>query len=187
MGRIMSLINTTTNGFADSQYVIIDAEYYEYIHGLLAETQTIAFGRKTFDLFHNLWPPRLENKDTPEWQAKMARALNDKQKAVFSSTLKTTTWNNSTIIQKVEAHCMNVYKQGDKGGLLTIASFALLATLAEMKLIDDFYFCIQPLIAGDGNVRLFDKIKLDTCRPIEYMDSKQLKSVVHIVHYQSSN
>ena len=96
----MSLINTTPDGFADSQYVIIDAEYYEFTHGLLADTRTIAFGRKTFELFQDRWPPRLENKDTPEWQAKMARKLNDKQKVVFSSTMRSTTWNNSTIIQK---------------------------------------------------------------------------------------
>jgi dihydrofolate reductase len=182
----MSLINTTPDGFADSQYVIVDAEYYDFTHGLLSDTKTIAFGRKTFELFQDRWPARLENKDTPEWQATMARALNDNQKVVFSSTLKTTTWNNSTIIQKVEAHCMDVYKQEDKGGLLTIGSLALVATLVEMKLIDDFYFCIQPLIAGSGNVRLFDKIKLDTCRPLEYVDSKQLKSGVHIVHYRSA-
>jgi dihydrofolate reductase len=182
----MSLINTTPDGFVDSQYVIIDAEYYEFTHSLLSETRTIAFGRRTFELFQDRWPPRLENKDTPEWQAKMARALNDKEKAVFSSTLKTTTWNNSTIIQKLEAHYISAYKREGEGGLLTIGSFGLVAALTEMKLIDDFYFCIQPLIAGSGNVRLFDRIKLDICRPLEFVDSRQLKSGVHIVHYKNA-
>ncbi len=115
----------------------------------------------------------------------MAKALNDKHKAVYSSTLKTTTWNNSTIVQKVDAGHINSYKQEGKEGLLTLGSLGLVAALIEMKLIDDYYFCIQPLIAGNGDVRLFDKMNLDACRPLKYVDSKQLKSGVHIIHYQS--
>jgi dihydrofolate reductase len=186
MGRIMSLINTTPDGFADSQHVIVDAEYYEFTHGLLAVTRTIAFGRNTFELFQDRWPAILEKNDATEWQVRMARALNDKHKTAFSSSLKTTTWNNSTIVPKVDAGYMDIYKQEGEGGLLTIGSLGLVATLTEMKLIDDYYFCIQPLIAGNGNVRLFDKIKLDTCRPLEYVDSKQLRSGVHIIHYQGA-
>jgi hypothetical protein len=56
-----------------------------------------------------------------------------------------------------------------------------------MNLIDDYYFFILPLIAGagKGGTRLFDKINLDTGRPLKYVDSKQLRSGVHIIHYQS--
>ena len=118
---------------------------------------------------------------------KMAKALNDKHKAAYSTTLKTTVWNNSSIVQKVDAGQINSYKQEGKGGLLTLGSLDLVAALTEMKLIDDYYFCIQPIIAGNGGVRLFDKMKLDTIRPLKYVDSKQLKSGVHIIHYQSVN
>lgn len=187
MGKVMSLINTTPDGFADSPYAIVDAEFYEFTHGLLSDTRTIAFGRNTFELFQNRWPPILEKEDAPEWQVKMAKALNDKHKAAYSSTLKTTVWNNSTIVQKVDAGQIKAYKQDGKGGLLTIGSLVLVAVLTEMKLIDDYYFCIQPLIAGNGGVRLFDKIKLDTTRPLKYVDSLHLKSGVQIIHYQSVN
>src|SRR5260221_10727685 len=129
MGRIMSLINTTPDGFADSQLVIIDAEYYEFVHGLFSETRTLAFGRNTFELFQNRWPAILEQKDATEWRLKMAKALNDKHKVVFSSTLKTTSWNNSTIVQKVEIDCMNTYKKEGEEVLLTIGSPSLVATL----------------------------------------------------------
>jgi len=183
----MSLINTTPDGFADGKYTLIDAEFYEFSHSLLADTGTIAFGRNTFELFQNRWPPILEDKNAPEWSVRMAGALNDKHKTVYSSTLKTTTWNNSTIIQKVDAKQVNSYKQHGKKGLLTFGSLSLVASLTEMKLIDDYYFCMQPLIAGNGAVRLFDKIKLDTGRPLKYVDSTQLKSGVHIIHYQSVN
>jgi len=117
----------------------------------------------------------------------MARVLNDKHKAVYSSTLKTTTWNNSAIVQKVDAGHFNSYKQEGKGGLLTLGSLNLVVALTEMNLIDEYYFCIQPLIAGKGDARLFDNLTLDTSRSLHYVDSKQLKSGVHIIHYQSLN
>ena len=111
MGKVMSLINATPDGFLDGKYAIIDAEFYEFTHGLLSDTRTVAFGRNTFELFQNRWPPILENANAPEWSVKMARALNDKHKAVYSSTLKTATWNNSDIVQKVDTEDIDSYKQ----------------------------------------------------------------------------
>jgi len=187
MGKVMSLINTTPDGFADSKHVVIDAEFYEFTHGLLANTGTIAFGRNTFELFQDRWMAILEDENMQEWQVKMARVLNDKHKAVYSSTLKTTKWNNSTIEQKVDVEQINAYKQEGKGGLLTFGSLDLVAALTGMNLIDDYYFCIQPLIAGNGDVRLFDKVKLETSRPLKYVDSTPLQSGVQIIHYQRVN
>jgi dihydrofolate reductase len=60
------------------------------------------------------------------------------------------------------------------------------AALTEMKLIDDYYFCIQPLIAGDGE-RLFDRMNPGMTRLLKYVNSTHLKSGVHIIHYQSAN
>ena len=103
----MSLINTTPDGFADGKYAIIDAEFYEFTHGLLAGTETIAFGRNTFELFQDRWMTILDDETMKEWQLNMAKALNDKPKAVYSSTLKTTKWNNSSIVQEVDAKQIN--------------------------------------------------------------------------------
>ncbi|HEY5748851.1 MAG TPA: dihydrofolate reductase family protein [Chryseolinea sp.] len=187
MGKVMSLINTTPDGFVDGKYAIIDAEFYEFTHGLLAGTGTVAFGTTTFELFQDRWPPVLKKDNLPEWQVRMAQALNDKHKAVYSSSLKTTTWHNSTIVKKVDAADISVYRQTGKEGLLTLGSLSLVAALTEMQLIDDYYFCVQPLIAGNGDVRLFDKLNLETSRPLKYVDSTHLKSGVHIIHYQRAN
>ena len=184
MGKIMSLIITTPDGFADGKYAVIDAEFYEFTHGLLADANTVAFGRNTFELFQDRWTAILENKNAPDWQAKMAKVLNDKNKVVYSSTLKTTKWNNSTIVQKADPTQINAYKQAGKSGLITFGSIELVSALAKMNLIDDYYFCIQPFIAGNGNTRLFDKVKHETGSPLKYIDSTHLKSGVHIIHYQ---
>ena len=187
MGKVISLINTTPDGFADAQFLIIDDEFHEFARGLLEDTETIAFGRNTFELFQEIWPPRLGNKDATEGQRRLARVLTDIAKVAYSSTLKETKWNNSSILHTIDAGHINSYKQEGKKGLLIVGSVSLAAALTEMKLIDDYYFCIQPIIAGYGSVRLSDKLHLNTPLQLKYIDSVQLKSGVHIIHYQSIN
>src|ERR1700722_15263335 len=103
MGKVISLIGITPDGFADAQFLTIDDEFHEFARGLLSDAQTVAFGRNTFELFQNIWPPRLENENATEGQRRLARALTDIPKVVYSSTLETTTWNNSAIVQKTNA------------------------------------------------------------------------------------
>jgi dihydrofolate reductase len=184
MGKVMSFINTTPDGFVDSQYVCPDTEYFGFIHALLAETQIVAYGRNTFEFFQEIWPARLENKDTPEWQVRMAQVLTDIPKQVYSSELNTTTWNNSTIVKAIDVDSINQFKQADQKGLLTFGSMGLVAALTDKQLVDDYYFCIQPLVAGSGSVRLFDKIKLNAPQPLKLSSAKVLQSGVVIVHYE---
>jgi dihydrofolate reductase len=187
MGKVISFINTTPDGFVDSQYVCPDPEYFEFIHDLLAETQTVAYGRNTFELFQEIWPARLESQDTPDWQVKMAQVLTDIPKQVYSSGLNATTWNNSTIVKAIDADAINQFKQGDQKGLLTFGSMGLVAALTEKQLVDDYYFCFQSLIAGGGSIRLFDTIKLNAPQPLKLKSAKVLESGLVILHYERVN
>jgi dihydrofolate reductase len=187
MGKISSSINVTPDGFFDAQYTNSDTEFFEFTHDLLAETQTVVFGRNTFELFQQVWPVRLENDKTPEWQKRMAQALNDIPKQVYSSGLNSTTWNNSTIVKAIDVEAISHFKRTEGKGLLTFGSPGLVAALTEKQLVDDYYFCIQPLISGGGNIRLFDKIKLNTHQPLKLKSTKVLKSGVVIVHYERAD
>jgi dihydrofolate reductase len=187
MGKIISLINTTPDGFVDSHYVNADAEFHEFVHGLLSQTQTVAFGRNSFELFQQIWPAVLEKDGAPESQVRMAKALTDKPKNVYSSALTETTWKNSSIVKTIDPNLISRFKQSNEKGLLTIGSPGLVANLTRMKLVDDYYFCIQSIIAGSGNVRLFDNIQLDARQPLKLVDTKQLRSGVLIMHYERVN
>jgi dihydrofolate reductase len=187
MGKVICLINITADGFCDSHYVIADAEFHEFVHGLMANTHTVGFGRTSFELFQQVWPPILEKEDHPQSQVKMARALDVMPKTVFSSGLSITSWNNSNVVRSIDVDKIIEMKQNNDKDLLTIGSPGLVASLTELKLVDDYYFCVQPVITGSGNVRLFDKIKLDARQPLKFMETTQLKSGVVINHYQRSN
>ncbi|HXB10181.1 MAG TPA: dihydrofolate reductase family protein [Puia sp.] len=182
MGKIVCLINVTADGFCDSHYVIADAEFHEFVHGLLAAAETVGFGRGAFELFQGVWPPLLEHPGKPEPQVRMAQALHNKEKMAFSTTLKAVSWANSRIVREVDAELLARYKEGAKG-LLTIGSPGLVASLTAMGVVDEYYFSVQPVIAGGGNVRLFDKLRLETRQPLQFVGATQLGTGVNILRY----
>jgi dihydrofolate reductase len=183
MGKITSLINTTVDGFVDSHYVIADAEFHEYVHGLLKDTEVVAFGKNTFEIFQNVWPAVLEKDDQPASQTKMARALHEIDKIVFSDTIKHTTWHN-TRIETLNAKKINDFRHADRKNLLTIGSPGIVAALTKLNLVDDYYFPVQPTIAGNGQSRLFDQIKLESKQPLKFISATPLNSGVVIIHYK---
>ncbi|MDO6432797.1 dihydrofolate reductase family protein [Flavitalea sp. BT771] len=182
MGKVISLINVTADGFCGSEYVNADAEFHEYVHGILSHTEKVGFGRNTFELFQGVWPPILSGDNQPAAQVKMAQALNDIDKLAFSGTLSGTTWNNSTIVKKIEKEHVDHFKQTSARDLLTIGSPGIVAALTQMDVVDEYYFSVQSVIAGKG-VRLFDQLQLDVRRPLKLVDTRQLKSGVVILHY----
>ena len=186
MGKIICLINETADGFVDSQYVIANDEFHEFVHGILDETAAVGFGRSTFELFQGVWPPMLEKPGVSDALLRMARRLGDMEKIAFSGTLPAVSWSNSRIVRAADAELIGRYRQEGAKGLLTIGSPGLVASLTAMGVVDEYYFPIQPVIAGGGQVRLFDGLQLDTKRRLEFLDSTRLKSGVNILHYKTA-
>jgi dihydrofolate reductase len=134
-------------------------------------------------MFQGVWPPILEKEGQPASQVKMANALHEIDKIVFSKTLKQTEWHNSRI-ETLDKEEINRFRNADRQNLLTIGSPGIVATLTQLDLVDDYYFPIQPAIAGHGQARLFDKIKLENKQPLKFIDATPLKSGVVIIHYK---
>ena len=182
MGKLISLINVTLDGFFDSQYVNANAEFHEFVHTLLADTHTVGFGRGSFELFQKVWPAILANPESIESQLRMAQALNDINKIAFSRTLKASTWAHSRIAT-MNPEIINGIKSGSAKNILTIGSPGLVSELTKLGLVDEYYFSVQPLIAGGGNSRMFvQKLSSGTC-PLQFIDSRSLNSGVQLLHY----
>lgn len=185
MGKVTVLINMTPDGFAGAELAIADEEFYDFSQKLLEDTGAIAFGRVTFEIFRRRWTSILETGGTSEPQNLMAKTLQAKHKVVYSSTLKTVTWDNTTIQSSVDADSIRGFKQSGHAGLLTLGSPTLVEQLIALKLVDEFYFFMQPLIAGKGSVRLFDKTHLGTSCQLRFVTAKHFRSGVHVIHYRT--
>lgn len=184
MGKLISLINVTPDGFTDSQYVNANAAFHEFVHTLLDDANTVAFGRGTFELFQMVWPGVLADPQSPASQVKMAKALTDMDKIVFSSALKEVSWMNTHIILNPDRQGILDMKASSDKNLLTIGSPRLVGSLTELDLVDEYYFSVQSLIAGGGNSRMFSQHALPQRQPLEFIDSTPLESGVQILHYR---
>lgn len=120
-----------------------------------------------------------------ESQVKMGKALSAMPKITYSSKHEPTTWSNSSIVEAINPCKISRKKQDDSKDLLTIGSPGLVAALTKLNLVDDYYFSIQPVIAGSGSVRLVGKISMDARQPLKFVAAKQLKSGVMILHYKN--
>lgn len=98
-------------------------------------------GRTTYEGFSKLWPGR-----THPW----ADRINAMPKYVFSSTLETADWNNTTIVRDDVVAYVTRLKQQEGRDLLVYGRGLFGQTLMTHHLIDAIDLSIHPLVLGHG-------------------------------------
>ncbi len=104
-------------------------------------------GRGTYEHFAEVMPQQT---------GPYADAINAIRKYVFSSTLESADWNNSTIIRGDVVTAATDLKQEDGGDLMMYGYGRLSQTVLEHHLVDEIRFSVHPVLAagfaaGRGN------------------------------------
>ena len=110
-----------------------------------AEAQLL--GRVTYEGFAQAWPER-----SGDW---FSDKFNEMPKYVFSSTLQSADWNNSTILSGDLAEEIGKLKDQTQGDILVAGSGRLVQGLLAADLVDELRLMIFPTVIGRGR-RLFD-------------------------------
>jgi dihydrofolate reductase len=79
------------------------------------------------------------------------------RKVVFSRTLETAEWANTTIASGDTTEEIDELRQGDDGYILVWGGVALWRSLMQLDLIDEVQVSMFPYVAGEGT-RLFDGV-----------------------------
>jgi len=79
------------------------------------------------------------------------------RKVVFSRTLKTAEWANTTIAAGDTAEEIEELRQGGDGYILVWGGVSLFRSLMQLDLIDELRVSLFPYVAGEGT-RLFDGV-----------------------------
>jgi dihydrofolate reductase len=87
----------------------------------------------------------------------LADILNAGRKVVFSRTLKTAEWANSTIAAGDTAEEIDKLRQGGDGHIVVWGGVSLWRSLMRLDLIDELHVSLFPYVAGEGT-RLFDGV-----------------------------
>jgi dihydrofolate reductase len=110
-----------------------------------AEAQLL--GRVTFEAFAEAWPSR-EDDDG------FADKFNSMPKYVFSSTLESPDWNNSTVLSGDFATEIAKLRDEIDGTILVAGSAQLVQGLIAADLLDELKLMVFPVVLGGGK-RLF--------------------------------
>jgi len=86
-----------------------------------------------------------------------ADILNPARKVVFSRTLKTADWANTTIAAGDTAEEIDKLRRGGDGHIVVWGGVGFWRSLMRLDLIDEFRLDLHPYVAGEGT-RLFDDV-----------------------------
>jgi dihydrofolate reductase len=145
-------INVTLDGCCDHRAIVPDEELHRHHAENLAQADALLFGRVTYEMMEAGWRRPAPPGARPDWMEPFARTIDAAKKYVVSSTLDRVDWNSQLVRGDLEKTVQRLKREPGKG-LLT-GGVKLPLALAELGLIDEYEFVVQPRIAGHGP-RLF--------------------------------
>ena len=137
----------------------------------LSGSDAMLMGRGTYELFATIWPDQTDD---------FAQRINGIRKYVFSSTLASADWSNSTIVRGDVLSEIARIKEQDGGDLALFGHGRLAQTLLENGLIDELRLSIHPVLAGVGLPQFSNGHKT----PLKLVSAKTFTTGVVVLSYQ---
>lgn len=124
-----------------------DAEWQEYTKQNASGGGALVFGRVTYQMMASFWPTPQATAMMPE----VASHMNSLPKFVFSRTLQSADWQNTTLLRGDLAEEVARLKSGAAGrDMAILGSGNLISQLAQQNLIDEYQLVISPVVLGGG-------------------------------------
>ena len=144
-------INVTLDGCVDHRAGLADEELHRYWAENLARADALLFGRVTYEMMEAAWrlgPTGVWPDWMDDWMEPFARTIDAAKKYVVSSTLERVDWNAELVRGDLRKAVQRLKRESGNG--LFVGGVKLPLALAEMGLIDEYEFVVQPRIAGHG-------------------------------------
>ena len=145
----------------------------------LGRADALLFGRVTYQMMEGAWRLETRTSTPPDWTEPFARKIDAMKKYVVSSTLDSVGWNTE-LVRGDLGEAVRKLKQQPGGALLT-GGVKLPLALAELGLIDEYEFVMQPRLAGHGPT-LF--AGLSRYVELKLIDRKELSSGAVALRYE---
>jgi dihydrofolate reductase len=152
MRELRYSINVTLDGCCHHEAGLPpDEESMGYWTAEMERADALLFGRVTYEMMQSAWrkPATGSWPDWMlEWQIPFAEAIDEAKKYVVSSTLSTVDWNAELVRGDLGPAVQRLKQESGEG--LWVGGVTLPLALADLGLIDEYEFVVQPVIAGHG-------------------------------------
>ena len=168
------------NGEMDWMVGLLDYELIKYAYKLHEPVDTILLGRKMTDVFISYWSDVMNKPDDP-WYV-FAKKMIETPKVVFTKTLNESKWINTDIATGDLVEEVNKIKSQNGGDIIVYGGASIDSSLIKEKLIDEFYFFINPVAIGNGMTIFKD---LNEIQKYTLIESKAFESGNVLLHYEA--
>src|SRR6185503_15340126 len=141
-------INVTLDGCFDHRAMSADEDLHRHAVENLDRADALLFGRVTYEMMEAAFRPPARTGARPDWMEPFARTIDAAKKYVVSSTLNRVDWNAELVGGDLGKAVQEL--KGESGKGLLVGGVKLPLALAEMGLIDEYEFVVQPRLAGHG-------------------------------------
>jgi len=176
-------INVTLDGCCHHEAGLPpDEDSMRYWTDEMARADALLFGRVTYEMMESAWrkPASGTWPDwVTEWQLPFAEAIDGAKKFVVSTTLGEVDWNAELLRGELGSAVQALKDEPGEG--LWVGGVTLPVALADLGLIDEYEFLVQPVLAGHGPTLLAglrERVEL------ELVDRREFRSGAVAVRYR---
>jgi len=186
MRKVIVTMWVTLDGFIagpndDMSWIIVDDAMGAYEDAMVSAADTLVLGRVTYQSFAGAWPHVPDNPAASEGEKEYARKVNSLRKIVFSRTLETVEWHNSTLLHEINPDDIVALKQDAGKNIVIYGSASIVQALTDLGLIDEYQLLVHPVVLGGGK-RLFKEGSDRTA--LRLVEAKTFDSGVVLLAYQ---
>jgi dihydrofolate reductase len=162
-------VNITLDGCCDHRAVLADEELHRHAAENLARADALLFGRVTYEMMEAAFCPPAGAGARPDWMEPFARMIDAAKKYVVSRTMDRVDWNAELVRGDLGNAIQQLKRESGRG--LLVGGVKLPLALAELGLIDEYEFLVQPRLAGHGPTLfagLSKRVDLKLVRRLEF-------------------
>src|SRR5215475_11868560 len=185
MRKVIYAINITLDGCCDHTKMVPDETMFEYYMQLLREADLFVYGRKTYQLMVPYWPEVAKDQSASKSDRDFALAFVSANKVVFSRSLdsaeaKKGDKNARVVRTNLRDEILKLKQESGKN--IIVGGVDIPSQLIELGLVDEYRFCISPVIVGAGR-RLMEGVNLPEKVQLKLVELKPFKSGCVAIHY----
>jgi dihydrofolate reductase len=154
-----------------------DEEWNAFASGNASGEAVLLFGRVTYEMMAAFWP----TPQAAEMLPAVAAGMNAAHKIVFSRTLDTVSWQNTTLLKGDPVAEVTRLKQESGPDIVILGSGSIVSQLTQVRLIDGYQIVLNPIVLGRGRT-LFET--LDARFPLTLQKTRAFRNGNVVMWYE---